>query len=136
MVFEEIWGRITSETEIKNLTELGRIVGSTQQYVSKKKKRNEFPVRWAYTVAREHNLLTEWILTGEGPKSLKDVYEQPAAKPLSNNKYIALVVNWFEELITDDPRREEWFKCSFEDTFPKFVEWLKAREAKEERKAA
>jgi hypothetical protein len=72
MVFEEIWGRITSETEIKNLTELGRIVGSTQQYVSKKKKKDEFPVRWAYTVAKKYNLLTEWILTGEGPKSIEE----------------------------------------------------------------
>jgi hypothetical protein len=42
-------------------------------------------------------------------------------------------VKWFEELITKDPRREEWFKCSFEDTFPKFEIWLNAKEVEEMR---
>jgi len=30
-------------------------------------------VEWGYLVARKYGLLTEWVMTGEGPKKLEDV---------------------------------------------------------------
>ena len=67
--FSEIWNRISCETDIKNYSQLAQLIGISQQSVSSAKRKNRFPINWAYNVAKKYNLLTEWILTGKGPKS-------------------------------------------------------------------
>jgi hypothetical protein len=76
MSFLSVWQRILEETDIKKLNELAEIVETTQPYISRKKKQDDFPVEWAYKVGRKYNLLTEWLLTGEGPKKIGS-YETP-----------------------------------------------------------
>ncbi|WP_456385300.1 helix-turn-helix domain-containing protein [Desulfolithobacter sp.] len=124
--FIDIWERIKKETELKTLTQLGKVVESTQQYVSRKKKANDFPIKWAYLVAKKYGLSTEWIMTGKGPKRLD---QQPTRANYENN-FLELVDEWLTELIRKQPRRAEWFRYQFEDSFPGFKEWLKQREAK------
>lgn len=116
--FNKIWTRIKKETGIKNLTELAHIVESTQQYVSRKKKLDDFPIKWAYFIGKKHNLLTEWVFTGQGPKRL--TAETIGTK--SENEFLQLLIEWVKEIADRDPKRKEWFKCQIEDKFPTFKE--------------
>ena len=57
---------------VKNISQLVKIVGKTQQVVSAKKAQGkEFPIEWAYLVAKKYNLSTDWVLTGEGDKHVE-----------------------------------------------------------------
>ncbi len=125
--FDEAWLRITNSTDIKSLTDLGKILGKRQQTISASKQKNLFPYGWAYPVADKYNLLTEWILTGKGPKRLADLqgsqtYNFPVLKNLDQ---------WLNDLVVNEPGRKEWFKVSVEDAFPMFKEWRKRREEQE-----
>jgi hypothetical protein len=131
MDFSSVWNRIKEETSIKNVTQLAGIVGKTQPNVSKKKAQGkEFPIEWAYLVAKKYNLSTDWILTGEGDKHVE-------GKAVPENQYIIMLEDWLNELKAEDPRKEYWFQCQIEETFPGFKEWLEQKEAeKKEKKAA
>ncbi|MBU0481233.1 MAG: helix-turn-helix domain containing protein [Proteobacteria bacterium] len=127
MIFDKIFERIKRETEIKSMAHLAKMVGTAQSYVSKKRKEDKFPVEWAYIVGREYDLLTEWILTGNGPKSLNDENERKI-------KLLNEVECWI--LNTDEEERGavEWFTYDFRKKYPEFVEWLRKKEAEETEK--
>lgn len=127
--FSEVWERLLRETEIRFLKDLGKLVGVTQQNVSIRKQENLFPFGWAYPVAVKYNLLTEWILTGKGPKRIDDLktsqdYEFPILNDLDE---------WLKEVVKYEPYRREWFKASIEDSFPKFKDWLKRKDEEDNR---
>ncbi len=126
MSFQEKWERIKKETNIKNFTELAKVTETTHQYVSRKKKADDFPIKWAYLVAKKYGLSTEWILTGQGPKRL----DQQLTRANYESEFLKLVDEWLSELTKKEPRRAEWFRYQFEDSFPGFKEWLRQREAK------
>ena len=141
MNFEEIWERIKSETDLKNLSDLARLVGTSQPFLSKKKKQNYFATDWAYKVGRRYNLLTEWILTGEGPKRLAnltyrncnlsviecDVNSQKNRKLSSD--LIQDLDTWVSEMLALEPDRADWIKHCIYDALPTFKEWRKRKES-------
>ncbi|MCI5146940.1 MAG: hypothetical protein D3923_15810, partial [Candidatus Electrothrix sp. AR3] len=99
MKFKIVWERIQKETDIENISQLSRIVGKTQPTVSAKKNQGkEFPIEWAYLVGERYNLVTKWILTGEGPKKSLEINENHTKKTLSyqdaveNDKEIDLLL--------------------------------------------
>ncbi len=120
MAFEEILERIRQETGIKNMSELANFLGTTQPYMSKKKSQNDFSVKWAYQIATEYELSTEWIMTGKGPKKLSGTISL-------GNKYLILLEEWLNEIANADPRKEYWFQCTIEETFPGFKEWVQQK---------
>ncbi len=122
MIFEEIFDRIKKETGIKNISELAVFLGTTQPYVSKKKSIDDFSVKWAYQIATEYGLSTEWIMTGRGPKKLSEAGSL-------NNEYLLMLEEWLNELKAGDPRKEYWFQCTIEETFPGFKEWMQRKNA-------
>jgi hypothetical protein len=122
MIFEEIFDRIKKETGIKNISELAVFLGTTQPYVSKKKSIDNFSVKWAYQVAMEYGLSTEWIMTGRGPKKLSEAGSL-------NNEYLLMLEEWLNELKVGDPRKEFWFQCTIEEAFPGFKEWMQRKNA-------
>jgi hypothetical protein len=73
--FETIWARIKEETGLKNLKNLADLLEISQPAVSEMKGKGKFPPGWAYLVAKKHRLLTEWIMTGEGPKRIEEGIE-------------------------------------------------------------
>ncbi len=127
MSFLQIWERIKESTNIKKLNELAEIVETTQPYISRIKKKDQFPVEWAYKVGQRYNILTEWILTGQRPKSLQKNVNEPS------NTFIFLneVNIWLDEIIIQNPKKKDWFEVQFEDKFPMFKEWRKRREEEE-----
>lgn len=125
--FSDVWQRITKETDIKFHKDLGELVGVTQQNVSIRKKENLFPYGWAYPVAHKYHLLTEWILTGEGPKRLDELKSDKCY----DFKILNELEEWLSELVVKEPYRKEWFLASIEDCFPMFKEWKKRKDEEE-----
>jgi hypothetical protein len=125
--FSDVWKRITNETDINSLTKLGKLLGKTQQTISASKQKDLFPYGWAFPIAMEFNLLTEWILTGEGPKSLDDLEKTGGY----NFQILKELDTWLTELVVKEPHRNDWFRGSLEDAFPMFKAWTKRKEEKE-----
>ncbi len=120
--FSDIWKRITQETDIKNQAQLADLIGIKPVNVSKKKKVNEFPVYWAYIVAIEYGLSLDWLITGKESTWSEE-------RKVTENSYISLIDEWVTEMKREDQRREEWFKCNFEDCFPSFKSWAQRKNA-------
>ncbi len=124
MNFLTVWKRIKAETTIKNVSQLAKIVGKTQQTVSAKKGQGkEFPIEWAYHVSKKYDLSLDWILTGEGEKKQN-------CTGIRNNglilKEIIDLQEWLLEISKEEPERRIWFKMELLDKFPAFKEWLNA----------
>lgn len=125
-VFDIIWGRIKKETGLKTMQQLGEIIGKKQNTISSAKKRNDFPADWAYSLAKHYGLLTEWIMTGQGPKRLAEAQhiKQPKAGFLRELELWATEVSGKGSL--------EWLENQLESQFPAWKKW---REEKEKTKA-
>jgi hypothetical protein len=121
--FSVIWERIIQRTKIKNQAQLGELIGITQAAVSKKKRANEFPIYWAYVIAIEYKLSLDWLITGKEP--IGSFQAESTKEPAHN--FILLINDWFEEMRQNDPGREEWFRCNFEDAFPSFKSWAERK---------
>jgi hypothetical protein len=122
MLFDEIFTRIKNETKIRNISELAEFLGTSQPYVSRRKSLNDFSVKWAYQIALEYGLSTEWIMTGKGPKKL-------SATISLSNEYLLMLEEWLNELKLNDPRKEYWFQCTIEEAFPGFKEWVRRKKS-------
>ncbi|MCI5157407.1 MAG: hypothetical protein D3906_03025 [Candidatus Electrothrix sp. AUS1_2] len=148
--FAAAWERIKEETDISNFNELGEVIGKTQPSISARKKAGDFPIEWAYLVAKEYHLSTEWNLAGAGSKfssisDEKDCYRSSAAEEKQRHevaepiekyeeilpseeereRFLNLLRAWLLALEEADPKRIYWFECAFEDSFPEFKEWKK-----------
>jgi Bacteriophage CI repressor helix-turn-helix domain len=121
--FFNIWKRIQDETDLKKIGEFARFVGTTPQYVSRKKSKNEFSVEWAYKIAEEYGLRTKWVMTGKGPKGSSDQEDK------FHNDFLHEIDNWLTEQVGNEPFRKEWFVGNFLDAFPKFAQWRKSLES-------
>ena len=110
--FEETLARIKAEVGIKTLSELAKIVGSSQQYVSKKSKESEFPVQWAYLVGKNYGLLTEWIMTGEGQKRIQEK---------DRSAFLVELEVWAKEV--SESENLKWLENQIENQFPDFKRW-------------
>ncbi|WLE97246.1 MAG: hypothetical protein QTN59_00115 [Candidatus Electrothrix communis] len=51
-----------------------------------------------------------------------------------DDNYLLQVISWFKEITLQDPRKKTWFEIQFEKAFPEFVEWVRSREAEEEKR--
>ena len=125
--FEEVWLRVLENTDIKNQKDLGKIVGVTQSAISLRKSKNTWPEEWACRIGRRYNLLTEWLLTGEGPKSLDELKNTGGY----NFQILKELDTWLTELVVKEPHRSDWFRGNLEDAFPMFKAWTKRKEEKE-----
>jgi len=116
--FSEIWDRINCETDIKNFSQLAQLIGITQQSVSSSKRKDRFPINWAYIVARKFDLLTEWILTGKGPKSLDDLRREAY-----HNSLAVEIDRWIDFMKERNMKEVTWFEVDFSKKYPEFKEW-------------
>ncbi|MDD2468479.1 MAG: hypothetical protein PHI97_31245 [Desulfobulbus sp.] len=123
--FEDVWQRVSKETGTKSLRQLAVIIDKTQPTISAAKAKGEFPPGWAYRIGIRFELLTEWIMTGKGPKRIKD-----AAK-YRKFEIFTQAEEWLNEEIKKNPKKEAWFEVEFEEHFDGFKKW---KEEKEEEK--
>lgn len=117
--FEESLKRIEAATGVKTMTELAKIVGSSQQYVSKKSREGEFPVIWAYEVAQKFGLSTDWIMTGKQERKISEI------------RVLTELEKWISEEIRKNPKKEVWFEIQLQESFPAFKAWKEEKEEAE-----
>jgi len=122
MNFERIWERVKNNTEIRTFTELANLVGTTSQYVSRKKKEDDFLVIWAFAIARKYGLSTDWIMTGKGPKKLEELPQERRFDMLNEFE------EWLSEEVRRNPERKIWFELHLLDSFQRFAEWKRKRD--------
>ncbi len=111
MCFVERWQRVKKRTNICKYNQLAKFLNVSQQYISKKKKENNFPIEWAYKIAEEYNLSTDWIMKGE------------AKQNKSKDDFFLELEKWAKE--TAGGEDIEWLKRQIEETFPVFKQWKK-----------
>lgn len=115
--FDKIFERIKEVTDIKNMVQLAKVVSTVPSNVSKKRKEDKFSVEWAYKVGKKYGVLTEWIVTGEGPKSL----DQSIAR---KTELISGIEKWILDKENNLPGALIWFDIEFKRKFPEFEEWI------------
>ena len=71
IAFSEVFDRIKQSTGVKNQSELAVLLGCTEMNISRAKKRGKIPAEWLIKLLRSHELIPDWIITGEGPQYLK-----------------------------------------------------------------
>ena len=115
--FQEIWERVKRRTDLSTLTQLAELVGTTHQYVSRKKTKNEFPTSWAFSIAQKYGLSTDWIMTGLEPRRLEGIKNDLA--------FYEELEAWARE--TGRSEDIQWLRNQIESFFPMFTEWKKRR---------
>lgn len=125
--FEKIFERIKAETEIKSIRQLAETIGKKHPTVLSAKTKNNFPASWAYEVGRKFGLLTEWIMTGEGPKRLEERITHRELTILDEFE------EWSQEEILKNPERKVWLEIQLLDSFEKFRKWKIKRDEKKNR---
>ena len=118
--FSDIWLRIKNETDLDKISDFAKLVDTTPQYISRKKGKNDFSVEWAFKIAQQYGLNTDWIMTGKGSK------RRGAPDPSYENNILHEIDRWLTEQIKNEPFRKEWFIGVFLDSFPKFKQWRKS----------
>ena len=127
--FDTVWERISKETGIKSLRQLAVIIDKKQPTISAAKAKGDFPPGWAYQIANHFGLLTEWLMTGRGPKALSKI---------SNNRKFEIldqIEEWLNEEVKKDPKNEVWFEMDFEKKYEGFKKWKDEKEDQESKEA-
>lgn len=118
-MFEKIWERVKERTDISTFRELAEKIGTRSQYVSDKKRQDDFPLKWAFQIAQEYDLSTDWIMTGK------------ESKKNTENSYTEKLTEWIsEEEKREDARRVGEIELQIERALPEFKEWLEAKYTK------
>lgn len=63
--FEDVFRRISEQTDLKTSTSLAEFLGISSASVSKQKTGNTFPASWAILIAKQYNLDLNYIVFGE-----------------------------------------------------------------------
>lgn len=115
--FEEVFLRLKKAIGVKNISQLSEIIERRQPTVSAAKAKNNFPANWAYEIEKKYGLLTGWILTGEGPKTLND--------KIGNSDFYTELEEWAKDMSMSGDIG--WLYKQIEEHFPGFVEWKKRK---------
>jgi len=121
-LFDTIFGRIKNETDVGSLRQLAKIIKKDQSTISAAKAKDNFPASWAYEIEKKYGLLTNWTMTGEGPKKLEEIIE--------GFGFYEELEQWARE--TGRSENTQWLRNQIESFFPMFTEWKKRREKREE----
>lgn len=63
--FEDVFRRISEQTDLKTSTNLAEFLGISSASVSKQKTGNTFPASWAILISKQYNLDLNHIVFGE-----------------------------------------------------------------------
>ncbi|KAF5062756.1 hypothetical protein DSECCO2_301730 [anaerobic digester metagenome] len=63
--FEDVFRRISEQTDLKTSTNLAEFLGISSASVSKQKTGNTFPASWAILISKQYNLDLNYIVFGE-----------------------------------------------------------------------
>ena len=127
-IFDEIFDRIKTETDIKSLRQMAKIIGKDQSTISAAKAKDNFSASWAYEIEKKYGLLTRWIMTGVGPKRISEGAEI--------NPLLVEVNEWLnEEKKHKDTEFKNLFRSQMIRAFFDYEEWRRKRDAQESAEA-
>ena len=115
--FEEIFLRLQEAIGVKNISQLSEIIERKQPTVSAAKAKNNFPANWAFEIEKKYGILTGWIMTGKGPRTLKEKKGDLA--------FYEELEEWAKDMSMSNDIK--WLYRQIEEHFPGFVEWKKRR---------
>lgn len=119
-VFDSIFDRVKSETDVGSLRQLAKIINKDQSTISAAKAKDNFSASWAYEIEKKYGLLTRWIMTGEGPKRISEGTEI--------NPLLIDVNEWLNE---EEKHKNAEFRILFRQqmirAFFDYEEWVKKR---------
>jgi hypothetical protein len=121
--FYDVFERIKSSTPIKNQADLAVFLGNAPTQISKQKKKEQFPLEWAYKIAVKYQLSTDWLMRGERPTQ-----NGSNVTVLKKIPFIYVIEEWLDQLVIDNPKAYDWFEMEFEIKFPMFKEWKHSKE--------
>ncbi|NCB85694.1 MAG: hypothetical protein EOM44_14575 [Bacteroidia bacterium] len=113
LVFEDIFRRISEQTDLKTSTNLAEFLGISSASVSKQKTGNTFPAPWAILIAKQYNLDLNYIVFGEKYADkmrkddedmnilIKNYLEKKYDFELKNDDYVLKVLSGEIELIIE-----------------------------------
>lgn len=116
--FLESWGRVKKNTPLENFIQLSEIVETSESNITKRKNEDNFPIEWAFMIARKYGLTTEWILTGEGKRELT-----------AEDTFFHELEMWGKEI--GNSENITWLKNQIEVAFPAFKKWKEEKEEAE-----
>lgn len=125
MKFLDVWDRIKKETPLKSFNDLATLAETSQPNVSRQKKEGVFPPGWGYAIAKKYGLLTEWIMTGEGPKRLGDTPAQPGQE----EKNTGIIEEWVQE-VREKEGNDGRIVMELSLQVPEFRDWYKEKKSK------
>ena len=131
--FEDIWQRVKNATEIKNMAKLAETLGISQAAISKAKAKKEFQISWAFRLGQQYGILTEWIMTGEGPKRIEEAAKESVSVGISQPgsdvtpDFFAQLAEWARE--TSGTEDLQWIEKQIDVCFPAFRMWREEKEA-------
>jgi hypothetical protein len=120
--FEEVFERVKKAADIRSLVQLAEIIDVTQQAVSLNKKKNIFPLEWAYIISEQFNLELNWLVKGEEKAKEEIVFSERTTHVLNE------IERWLNKERANEPKIIDWFDVEFKEKFPKFAEWKRKAE--------
>lgn len=125
MKFLDVWDRIKKETPLRSLNDLAILAETSQPNVSRQKKEGVFPPGWAYAVGKQYGLLTEWIMSGEGPKRLGDA----TGPPDQESSHKGIIEEWVQD-VREKEGHDGRIVMELSLQVPEFREWYKEKKSK------
>lgn len=72
--YSEIFERMLKAGNLKNSSEMAKILGITPQAISNYRKKSELPAGFVFKFAQMYGISVDWLLTGEG-ETFRDLKE-------------------------------------------------------------
>lgn len=99
--YEAAMGRVRGVTSANTQVQLAEVLDVRQSSISDAKRRASIPPEWLLKLMRSHQVMPEWILTGQGAKFLGEAAPAAVARVESRLNDMTVVLQDTVETITD-----------------------------------
>lgn len=99
--YEAAMGRIHELTGATTQVRLAEVLDVRQSSISDAKRRASIPPEWLLKLMRSHQVLPDWILTGQGAKLLGEAAPAAVARVESRLNDMTVVLQDTDDAITD-----------------------------------
>ncbi len=99
--YEAAMARIVGVTGAVTQVRMAEVLDVRQSSISDAKRRASIPPEWLLKLMRSHQILPDWILTGQGPKLIGEAAPAAVARVESRLNDMTVVLQDTVETITD-----------------------------------
>jgi len=99
--YESAMDRIHALTGTKTQVQLAEVLDVRQSSISDSKRRASIPPEWLLKLMRSHQIMPEWILTGQGPRLIGEAAPAAVARVEGRLNDMTVVLQDTVDSITD-----------------------------------